>query len=169
MDPWERQTFDTAESWPVFVSYRDQRPPRRLMRPGPIGTAQLSTWAREHQWEERCAAYDRHVDSIVRGEREATLAQDVREIRADYLASLRDMRVLLDREIKKHLDVSAAADLPTIKPNELAKLLDIAIKADRLLRGEATEHIHQEMDLSDLSVEELRVFHKALTRKNEKR
>lgn len=157
-DAWERQSYDTEESWPVFTKYRDQGKPRRVpwggsFRGDPILTMR---WYREHFWKERIEEYDRRLDAIKREVHEAVLAQSARDVAAETLAITSASRRLLTREITKYLTRSENQEFTELKPNEIARLLHVTSHLDRLFRGESTETIGEvARDLSHLTDEEL--------------
>jgi hypothetical protein len=154
---WFRQPGETEEAWGAFQSFRDQKSPRKMVRPGGPPTADVSRWAKDHCWFERAAEYDKHCDGVRLKEREALLAQDEREVVADHRRILADGREFIEREMSKLLTMSRGSDLPgTVKPGELVKLIDTVIKFDRLLRDQSTESVRHEVDLSALSPEDLK-------------
>lgn len=69
-DPWERLPEETTKAYHAFCCYRDIRPHRRSLiaayreyRNNPKAkhaSAHFQTWAREHAWAERAAAWDSH-------------------------------------------------------------------------------------------------------------
>ena len=153
---WERQPCDDELSWPEFVKYRDAPSPRRLIRPSSVSTRELHTWYQACNWGERVAAYDRHLDGIVRAEREAYLAQSAKEVAAHHMAILQGSRELLDRETAKLLQLSKDSEgFGVIKPAELIKLTELVVKMDRLVRGDTTENAGTTFDGSKLTLEEV--------------
>lgn len=154
--PWERQPTETDEQWLAFQAYRDSGPQRSIVRSATKATATISEWYRRFRWNERTLAYDRHLDTIVREERETLLAQQARDIAADHMALLADAKDFVAREVKKYADMSKETDMPTLPVNAVAKLLEATVKLDRLIRGESTEKVEESsIDLSKLSPEEL--------------
>lgn len=165
---WERQDYDTEESWACFQVYRDQRPPRRLaLTPGGVfvDPAKLRTWYKDHAWGARVEAYDRWVDEVLLEEREALLRQSAQAITIEHMTALGDARELASRELSKYLEASRATDaFGLLKPRELTALLETVIKYDRLIREQSTERTETKFDLSGLDVSELREL-EALTKK----
>ncbi len=163
--PWERQHFDTDESFEAFKLFRDSRPPRRVLAQRGYPTSSLYAWFRDHAWAERVRAYDAHTDSILLGEREALLRQNAQQISAEHMALLHSARDLAQRELDKMLSRSVDNDeMNLLRPGELVKLLETVIRYDRLIRGESTENIDQQIDLSALTLDELLTY-KALREK----
>lgn len=160
LDPWERQPYDSDESWSVFVEYRDQNPPRRglqvFVKGRAVSPIKVATWMREHYWAERVAEYDRHLDGIRLREREAFLRQSAKEITAEHMRILAISRDVAYREIAKLQATVAESAGEVLRPRDLFALIESATKLDRLIRGESTENIQENgPDLSHLSEEEL--------------
>jgi hypothetical protein len=158
---WLRQACDTDESWDAFKAYRDMAPPRNMARiyvnRVQVPIAKVSSWLRDHNWRDRCRAYDNHMEEILITQREDFLRQKTVEITADWMCALKDAREIIAKELMRLRQTSEESDGPgLLKPNELVRLMDMVIKYDRLLRGESTEQIDTKVDLSQLSVEDLR-------------
>lgn len=161
MNVWDRQDGEPDDAWTAFVEFRDSKPPRRVMRVGGVGLgkATVSKWARDHQWFDRAAAWDRHLDQIRQRELEGLQQQNAQEVSAEHKRILQNARELADREIEKYLAASKTSDMPgMIKASELIKLMEQVVKLDRLTRGDTTENHGVEVDLSNLTPEELRQF-----------
>lgn len=162
-EPWGRQACDTNESWEAFVEYRDMRN-RRLRRVTKAPVAQVQQWYREHGWRERIAAYDSHLDGIIRAEREEVLRQATREVAAEHmeiLASAREVCALEFARIASLTRESRGANA-VLKTPELIKLLHETVKLDRLVRNESTENVSTGIDLSKLTEEELETYGRLL-------
>lgn len=161
---WERQPIDTDESFKAFCTYRDQIPPRRFRGLGP--TATIAEWYRDHGWRERIAAYDAWLDSIMLREREEALKKAARNQGTEHALLLVEAREFLGLELAKFLKTSKEHEIQNLRPHEMIRLLEQVIKLERLVQGETTENVSQQVDLSKLSVEELRQL-EALHRKVE--
>jgi len=155
--PWERQAFDTEESWLAFTRYRDMHKPRNQKKILGYATATISGWYRDFAWRERCEAFDRWQDRLFLDERAARIKQTAAEVAEEHKEILQDARELAMRELEKYLEVSRAnGGIGLIKVGDLTKLWETVIKFDRLVRGESTETVETKVDLSALTVEELR-------------
>lgn len=154
--PWERLPDEPDEAWEAFASYRDQDPPRQA-RHLTIPMAQRIQWYQKYRWGDRCAILDDHLRTVVQNEKGKFLRETVQEIGAKHMMLLSDARALAKREVEKLLESSKARELEVMKPNDLTRLVSEVVKLDRLVRGETTSNDAQtELDLSDLSTEELR-------------
>jgi hypothetical protein len=160
-EPWGPCAGEPEDAFAAFVQFRDMRPPRKVVRPGSGQTAptsQLYRWFTQWDWKGRAAAYDVHIDVIVREEREAAIAEAARSVQAEHMFLLADLRSVVSVETSKLLALAKVGGFATVKPSELARLADTVIKNDRLVRGETTEKVDTGFDLSKLSVEELRLL-----------
>lgn len=170
--PWERDDdLDTAESWPYFVSFRDARGSRRLERvrraldersTSPTGSmptlAQVKAWHDDGMWRERTAAYDDYMASIKQEEVEVLVRQNAQDVASRHKALLEDFTEIGEHEAAKLAERARSSDGEVIKPGELVKVVDAAIKLTRLVHGESTENTRTEIDvsgMSDAALEEL--------------
>jgi hypothetical protein len=86
------------------------------------------------------------------------LSADARERARAQL--LRNVRTPVQTSVRANT-VSRQSDMHgLLRPGEIARLTEVAIKFDRLLRGESTENVATaaSVDLSGLSLDELRAL-----------
>lgn len=167
IEVWDRLPCDNEESWQAFVSYRDHVPPRRI-RAVAYGTArQVQEWYQANGWKERVVAYDQHMDSIVREERETILRQKTQDVAAEHMAALALARQIVDTELARILSVTKGgengshAPSAVLKPAEVIKLMEVVIKYDRLVRDQSTSNTSEVgPDLEKLSPEEFEAYGK---------
>lgn len=159
INPWDRQPFDTDETFKWFQAYRDTIPPRRLSRvrvsvPGAVvpSLQTLLDWYNEGHWNDRAKAWDEHLDELRQEETEAIVQQDAREKAARRLAMANDLQELSEIEVAKIVENARDVDAPTLKPTEVLKFADAAIKLGRLLDGESTENVSAKFDFSNMPV-----------------
>lgn len=157
-EPWERQPDESEEAWLAFRAYRDMPPEQRLIRRTAVkSVAVLTRWYRDHDWIGRCKAFDAHVDSVSVEERKRILEMASRDLAYDHALMLADARELVTRELGKLVSVSRDSEMHgLLKPSEVIKLFETTVKLDRLVRGESTENIREEVDISKLSLDEVR-------------
>lgn len=171
---WERMPEEKASQYEKFCAYRDMRynppskdgdPPklditkersiRGLASQLGISRKSLEPLSSRFHWVDRCEAYDDYILRRVREKNEADIIK-MRETHAAIGAQM----------LKK-----ATARLLTLKdaeitPSDVARLVDVGVKIERLSRGEATENQHisgdinthnqESIDLSRLSDDDLR-------------
>ena len=134
-EPWERQLNETSRAWEAFAIYRDMGASRSIAKVArELGKNKvvLEKWSTEYDWVKRCAAWDVEKDRVAR----ETQIKDIIEMRQRH-ASI----------AKKMLDTADHA-LDNIKPdevstNEIARLVEIASKLERIARGDAGEVIEE--------------------------
>lgn len=158
-DAWERQAGEGEDAYHKFLAYRDAPRPRRMVRPGAGNTAELYKVAREWNWFQRIEAYDRYIDRIRLEEVRKWNEQDAREVTAEHMAILRDMREFAAIEMSRILERAKQAAIDgTMKPAEVIRLTEVMLKYDRLLRNQSTEStlVVSETNLSEMTIDELR-------------
>jgi hypothetical protein len=103
-------------------------------------------------------------------EREKIYRRSAREIAIDHMVLLASVRELTTKEFGKLVESSRNSEMPgLVKPNTLVRMAEVVVKLDRLVRGETTENVGTtDMDLSQLSPEELRTMHELMTKAEKK-
>jgi hypothetical protein len=130
-EAWERQKGESRKAYEAFRVYRDMGAARSLAKVAEkLGksTTLLSRWSAKHDWVERCRKYDEYM------EREYLLQQ------------AEERRKMAERHAKqammfqnKILERMRSLDPRELSPNDLIRWFDIAVKIERLSRGESTE------------------------------
>lgn len=71
-------------------------------------------------------------------------------------------------EVRKILNWSKRTgdEVTIMQPAQVAKFMDVVIKLERLVNGESTENTSSSIDLSGLSVEEIRALNGILEKAN---
>lgn len=128
--PWERQQEETEKAFRAFAVYRDLGLVRTLTKASTeIGTCrnQIAEWSAKYGWKDRTRAFDMHEDRIsLLARRAAIESMNLRHAEAAEMAIL-----VAAKEIKRYIKEGLE-----LRPAELAKLLDVAVKIERLARGE---------------------------------
>lgn len=163
--PWERHDGESEEAWAAFKTYREMPPDARMItRAATRSTATLSKWFNEHNWHERCRAYDANFDQIRVEEREAMYRRKAQQIAIDHMVMLSEARELVQRELAKWNAASRDTNMHgLVKVNDLNRLFEIVVKMDRLVRGETTENVgSKDLNYANLSPEELDTLNELL-------
>lgn len=197
---WEQQEGESSTAFTHFVVYRDMRYPkttkqikdadgnvkktttetvmdgtvpyekRSLRKVAAALGMNFRTIARQSEaweWVKRCEAYDAYVDRSIREANEAA----IRKMNQEHALLAQQMIRKATRRLLHMPDdqISAA---------ELVRMVDVAVKVERLSRGESTENqavTHNgevevkkdaALDLSGLSNEELDQFEQLLEKIN---
>jgi hypothetical protein len=168
VNAWDRQENEGEAAWAAFLHYRDMLIPRKLFaNKGMHAMAQIQEWSNQHTWEDRCKAYDRYLDSARVAERVAVLKVDENERNARTLMACHEAKQIASLELEKLLDAAKSSDAHGfLKPADIVKIFECAVKCERLVKGEATEIVETKgptVDYSKLSDEDLEALANAET------
>jgi hypothetical protein len=169
--PWERQADEPEEAYDAFRKYINQPPRGRRLHYGLAkDKAKLSGWCRQYCWHDRADAYDAVYEQIADEERARIYQRNAEVAAIDTMIMLGDAKDLVQRELAKYLEASRDNDMVGLmKPNEMTRLLETAVKLDRLVRGETTENIGKtDLDTSKLSIDELEQLSNLLAKAGKK-
>jgi hypothetical protein len=136
---WDRLTGESSKAYKHFCLYRDMGPERSLSRMASVPECtsvrrQLNRWSSRWRWVERCQSYDDHLQlqDRLRHEKE----------RKDMLTRHGKIAVLGQNLVVKGIE-KLLADVEQgkrdLSASDASRLLDVAVKIERLSRGEPTE------------------------------
>src|SRR5437762_9550358 len=136
---WDRQMGESSKAYSHFRIYRDMGVSRSLRHmaglPGCTSVRrQLNRWSSRWRWVERCSQYDDHLEYQARLEQEKERKDMVK--RHAKIAVLGQNLVVkgMEQLIAEIEDGSRRAT-----PSDLSRLLEVAVRVERLSRGEPTE------------------------------
>jgi hypothetical protein len=137
--PWDRQVAESSKAYHHFCLYRDMGPDRSVRRmaniPGCTSVRrQLNRWSSRWRWVERCRQYDDHLERQARLEQEKERREMMK--RHAKIAVLGENVVVKGME-KLLAEIEQGSRSPTA--SDLGRLLDVAVRVERLSRGEPTE------------------------------
>lgn len=142
---WEKLPDETGKAYEAFCIYRDMGIDRSIHKvalkrteSGPH-TSRLKEWSRKYHWILRATAYDEHLDDIRRFRNEEALVE-MSERHA------REAQLLQEKAITK----LKALNIDDMKPFDVIKFYDTAVKIERLSRGVPTENIKQEKEFREV-------------------
>lgn len=134
---WERQPKESTPAWQAFIHYRDMetRSQRKVAATLDKAPSIISHWGRRWKWQERVIAWDNHLNSVYQTERE----KGQKEMAENHV------------KLSKGIQAKVAQRLRTLRPEDispgdLSRLLDVAVKIERLALGAHTEHTKAEVD-----------------------
>lgn len=128
---WERKKGETQQSFEAFTIYRDMGPKRSLEKVSQkLGKSRslMERWSRRHNWVERCRAYDEEMDRISR--------EALEEARREMVERHAKTAMMFQQKILERMRNLNPAELST---SDMIKWFDIAVKIERLSRGEPRE------------------------------
>jgi len=137
LEPWERQKGESRQAFQAFAIYRDMGAARSLQKVAQQlskSLALMKRWSEKWSWVARAAAWDAELD------RRAREAQE--KARAEMAERHIKEAMLFQQKVVERLKTLEPDEL---SPSDLAKWFDIAVKVERLARGEPTENVKQEV------------------------
>lgn len=136
-EPWERQKGESRQAFQAFAIYRDMGAARSTAKVAhQLGKSKalMDRWSAKWSWVARMAAWDAELDRKARESQEkARVEMAERHIKE---------AMLFQQKIVERLKTLEPDDL---SPSDIAKWFDIAVKVERLARGEPTENVKQEV------------------------
>jgi hypothetical protein len=169
LEPWERQPGEAEVRYQAFIAYRDQLSQGQLRRglervahaAGKHPTL-IERWSREDHWRERCAAWDRHIQSVRDAAKvravEAIADREAAQMAAAAQALAQPIQALLMRinaqmaakeEPFEGLTMWQLANLARAS----ARALPAVIQGERLIQGLSTSnvdaHVSGDVTVSD--------------------
>lgn len=136
--PWHRRKGETGKAWEAFQVYRDLGPTRsanktagQLKKAGSL----IRAWKLKYDWEERAAAWDRHLER----EKDSAWVRS-QTAHPDEIAAMnaRHAEAALALQQKALLRLAQLDPAQLTPPQVLAYLVE-AVKLERTARGEARE------------------------------
>lgn len=170
-EPWHKQKGETACAYRYFTLYKDMhgRSISRLAKLLGRSARGLEKYSSNYNWKERAAAWDRELDNRLLDKR----SDDIEAMRQRHVQLGLGMQTAVAKELKAWVHKVELANAkakakglehhdPVLSVNELIRISEHGINLERISRGEPTGHVkvNEEVDLSALSVEELKQFRK---------
>jgi hypothetical protein len=139
--PWERLDRETSNNYAAFVTYRDQGPRRTLRKSAMIyysvdeahydpmggGIRTLQKWSSEFRWVARSEEYDDWLQNLS----DATDVADIKSMRTRHAT----IATIMQNKVAIYLNTLDDAKIARMSPDSAMRLLDLAIKNERLARG----------------------------------
>jgi len=158
---WERQDGESAQAFQAFAAYRDMGAERSLAKAAQkLGKSKalMERWSVRWRWVMRADAWDSELDRQSRRE----LEKGITGMRKNHVNIAKAMLVKALKALQKIPE-------DAMTPKDVASMVDVAAKLERISRGEATERTESRTelagglkvnaaDLSRLSDEELEML-----------
>lgn len=160
-EPWERQKGESQQSFAAFAIYRDMGDNRSLQRVSQQVAKRLQLmkrWSERDNWVARVDEWDAENDRIKRAAHTRAIVE-MSERHAKLAVSV--LNKVVSRLIGDKANNVMPIDPASLNARDLATLLDIGVKVERLSRGEHSDSLvvatkpGNLADLSLLSQEEL--------------
>lgn len=133
--PWERQENETPKQFEAFKIYRDMGEERSLTKVAQQlkkSTTLMGRWSGINNWVERCAAWDAEQDRLLRQQQ----LKDIKNMRKRH-AKIAEAMILKAAKALKEIPDNE------IKPQDVARMVDVASKLERISRGDVGDVIEQ--------------------------
>lgn len=136
--PWERLPEETSKQFEAFSIFRDLGLSRSISEVANMwsesgATSRLREWARKNNWHQRATVYDEHMDRIM-------VVSHEEEIKKMVVRHAKEAKLF---QSKVH-DGLENINPDELKPHELIKWYETAVKIERLSMGISTENIKRE-------------------------
>lgn len=142
--PWEKQKGESRQAFEAFSTYRDMGAARSLTKVAKKlnkSVTILGRWSGRWNWVERASAWDLELD---RQNREAQI-EAIKEMSERHTREA----MLFQQKVLERLRELRPGEL---SPQDMARWFEVAVKVERLSRGETTEILKQEHS-GDIEVE----------------
>lgn len=150
---WDRNINEPDSAWTSFYRYRDLPLPRPPVRDFATTVGQppgrVAGWSMTYTWPARLLAWDQHLD----GRRQAVVETAVEEMARRHIGLAQSFQAIAARAAEKIAE-DLTHDLARMTPRDAIRIVDVAVKMERLARGEATERV-EGTDYSKCTPEQL--------------
>jgi len=136
---WDRQPRETSRAYELFCGYRDLGTERSLrkLKQGTNGAPNVNRLKRlstRWNWVERCERYDDYLEQQDRLQQE----KERREMRKRHAKIAVLGQNIVVREMES-LIAKGQSGGSQLTPSDVARLMDVTVKVERLARGEPTD------------------------------
>lgn len=140
--PWERQENESEKAFSAFKAYLEMEDrnicqlAKRLAKSRQL----VDKWKQKYNWQERCIAYDKSLQDV----EYATAIEERKKMAKRHIAIAMNMQA-------KAVEALKQTDVSKLNVNEIVKLIDSAVKIERLSRGEATiiNYSHEDNNINE--------------------
>lgn len=153
---WEKRPDETEGEFNLFQRYLAQGNNRNVVRMAGFLKKDVLYLSHRMDWFNRANAYDLYIQRVLLAERDAQLQITAQQVTEEHKSILHDARSVIMNEISLLADQVREQPGEKVKLSELIKLMDLTIKADRLIRDQTTENVSTDWNVSSLSPEDLR-------------
>ena len=136
--PWGKQKGESRQAFEAFVCYRDMGPDRsqeKVAEKLGKSTQLMSRWSSRWNWVERAGMWDEELDRRNR-EEQIKARKDMAE------RHIREAQLFQQKVLERLREINPSE----LSPKDMATWFDIAVKVERLSRGEATENMKQDVN-----------------------
>ena len=136
---WDRQPGEPPRAWAAFQVYRDAGPETRsiafVCQQCGKTRGLVTRWCGAYQWVRRAAAWDDSVDR----DRQQKQREDILSMNMRHAATA---SIALSKVIER-LGQLTEPDLQAMKFQDIARMLEVAVRVERQARGEPGDTVQQ--------------------------
>ncbi len=136
-EAWYRQPKEGAKAYAAFCIFRDMGPERTITKTAEIlgrkSASMIYKWSSSNNWQERVRAYENHLQKIA--------VKAAENARLEMLSRHANEAMLMQQIALQKL---REIDPDTVSVGDAVKMVDVAVKVERLARGESTENVKEE-------------------------
>jgi hypothetical protein len=115
----------------------------------------LRAWAYSGRWDDRCAKWDAHLNTL----RRAAIEDEIESIARRHGQLARKVQKVAERELNKLAEQSDANEVMRLEPRDILRYVQVGTTVERAAAAiPEVEKTKEEFDLSKFSVEELRLW-----------
>ncbi len=138
IQPWERQPGETRRAFAAFCHYRDmgvKRSTRRVADELTISDTLARRWSARWAWVARSGAWDEEQDRQAR----AAQLDAIKEMNARQAKIGHAAQAVIQHRLNEWMKAIQENKGVSLSALEMARLLEAAVKVERLARGEPTD------------------------------
>lgn len=158
INPWDQQPKESSRAFAAFICYRDlgmHRSCAKVAEQLKMASPSVLELSKRHNWQERVRAWDAHVDKETQKEQ----IDAVKTMKRRQIALALKAQKAAEKGLKNFIaqfNQGNRVSPYAIKPDALAKLLEMGCRIERLNRDEPEQSLEfsQGSKFDNLSIEE---------------
>jgi hypothetical protein len=162
-EPWDQQPKESSRAFAAFVVYRDmghKRSCNAVAQQLKLNHSTVLEFSKRHNWQERVRAWDTQVDKENQ-QRQIEAIKIMKERQIAIALNAQDAADIGIKRLIKQLTAPKGQTLSpySMKPDALARLLDIGSRLERLNRDVPEQNIEVlDQNFDNLSLEEKQTY-----------
>lgn len=150
--PWAQQEGEDDFEYQLFRDFRDQKTKKNRRDSPKWKEPKMIEIIKKNNWEHRARAFDAY-DEELRIRAQHAAAVEMNERHAD---NAQKALTIAMQTIMQYVQTKDNPNPMRLKPSDAIKLMDVAVKIERLARGEPDSIVHADVDSREISLEDKR-------------